>query len=422
MRSLGTTDPRQAELNIRLVELTLEQIRLGTLSVPVDVDLPEFVMAESGIRTKKQSKVAADPAPPAPSVATIADRYLEWVKENHPPSHAGHESQLSRFREHQYKGRTVGETLVANVDADLVDDYFDAMRAEDYSDHYIANLGKSIRAMLNWAARPVRGRTPDRLIPTNPLFGYQFPRPPGAVRGYVEGDIVRRFLRWAWGRARQAGPDLLSRRFDRLFLLMLRFERLTGCRPGEACYLRWSDIDWRAKRIVIPKERHKTGRKTKKSRVIHLTDPVIRLLRVIQRLKGHHPVWVFTHQRGKSAEKRGHTSELAGEPWSSGSAASGKVRRLRDAAIAAKVEGVADVGPNKLVAYANRHAYVSDAVSMGLTHEQTANLVGNTAEVISRVYAHAIADDDAARARLLVERGRKRPHSEKDRAGASRDS
>ncbi|MDR3639277.1 MAG: tyrosine-type recombinase/integrase [Isosphaeraceae bacterium] len=348
-----------------------------------------------------------------PNVFWLVELYLQWCEkardagELSDGQYEGHATHLGKFRLFEIEGRLIGTAKARTFNVEDLDDFFDAMKAE-YSDHYVANLGKSIRAMFNWATRRVKERTPARILLVNPVTGYQFPRPPGAVRGYLDGQVARRFIRWAWARSRSRPAKQLARRFDRLFLLMIWFQRLTGSRPGEACDLRWDDIDWAAQKIVIPANRHKTGKKTRKDRIIHLTAPVTRLLRVVERLPDRHSVWVFTHRRGNNAVDRGQENAVAGEPWPDGSAASAKVREWREAAIEAKVKGVQGMGPTKLVAYLNRHAYVSDAISQGLTHEQTANLVGNSAEVVRKTYAHAIEEQDAARARQLVERGRPR--------------
>ncbi len=59
-----------------------------------------------------------------------------------------------------------------------------------------------------------------------------------------------------------------------------------------------------------------------------------------------------------------------------------------------------------MVAYLNRHAYVSEAISSGLTDDQTAKLVGNTGDVVRTVYSHAIEERDAERARELMRKGK----------------
>ena len=50
----------------------------------------------------------------------------------------------------------------------------------------------------------------------------------------------------------------------------IRLIALTGCRRGEAAGLRWSHVDLKRARIVLPPTAHKTGRKTGKPRIIGL--------------------------------------------------------------------------------------------------------------------------------------------------------
>jgi integrase len=285
------------------------------------------------------------------------------------------------------------------------------------SRNYIATLTSTVRAAFRWGTKPIVGRKPERLIAANPFDGFTFPRHPKAVRGFVETRVFRRFARWVWGQVRHKNE--FDARYDRLYLLMLRFQRQTGCRPGEAYGLRWGDIQWERERIIIPPERHKTGKKTHDERVIHLTPPTLRLLRAIEGLEGRHAEYVFTHRRARGGSHN-RLHKLAGVPWEgSSSAAADKLRTWRDAAIELRAQalktrrpdpfpGLEDTGPRKFSAYLTRHAYVSKAVALGLTHEQTARLVGNTAQVIGSSYAHAIEELDAGNARAVMTRGRSR--------------
>jgi integrase len=364
-----------------------------------------------------------------PSVYWLVQLYLKWAEQERdedrlsPGQYSAHRTHLTKFVAHKVEGIAIGNLPVRSLTVEHVEDFFDEMRVRGVevarkdaagktvitkkpaSEHYIANLGKSIRAMLNWGANPVKKRVPSRLLADNPLRGYTFPRQPGAVRGYVDGAVVRRFLRWAWARSR--GQDGLMRRFDRLYVLMLWFQRLTGCRPGEAVRLEWSEIDWDAERVVIPAAKTKSRRSTKKDRKIHATAPVLRLLRTIERLPGHHTQFVFTHRRVNGAIDRGQESAIAGEPWASGSSASQKVTDWRAEAIEAGLKGIENIGPKKLVAYVNRHAYASEAVSSGYTIEHTAELLGNTPAVTASTYSHSIDDAAAERAREFVTKRRK---------------
>jgi integrase len=65
------------------------------------------------------------------------------------------------------------------------------------------------------------------------------------------------------------GSDVAFRRF----LIFLKF---TGCRPGEAASMRWADVDFDQRAVVL--KEHKTARKTGRPRIIPLVPTVIKLL------------------------------------------------------------------------------------------------------------------------------------------------
>lgn len=283
-------------------------------------------------------------------------------------------------------------------------------RESGYSAHYIDRLIRSTKAAYNWGRSHQAGRTPPRLLPENPIEDFKAPRLPKSPDRFVEPVVIRRFMRWAWGQARQRTG--LHRRFDRLFLLMFRFCYLTGARPGEACKLTWAHVDREKRLLTLPPELHKTGKKTGEDRVIHATGPVLRLLSAIERLEEHHQIYIFTHRRAAGAiERRGQASALAGEPWPSGSASSAKMRKLRTAAIEAKVAGVQAVGPKKLLQYTNRHVYASRGLMAGMTNSEVAELLGNSPEMIDQVYGHIQLDHTASLAESLVERRKRKPVS-----------
>lgn len=411
------------------------------------------------IRAAEEASVAG---PAELTLYWLVQGYLSWVEaevaagRTAPSRYVNQRLHLNILLEHS----GLRDVLAGSIPVDAVEDFFARLRAvvsertgQSFQPYYIHCIGKTLRGMLRWAARPVPGRNPVRLIRADPLAGYAYPKQPGAVRGYVEGATVRRFLRWAWAASRWAGvarpvdpatgkPALkpagvsagnLKRRFDRIHVLMLRFERLTGCRPGEACGLAWAEISppppprvpgadparWEPRTITVAPDRVKTRKQTDRARKIHITPPVARLLRAIERLPRRHPEFVFTHMRGTRSAGRGHLDPVAGEPWESGSAASKKVTAWRRQAIAAGVEGIEDAGPRKLVPYSNRHALASEGSSLGFTDEQIAEQLGNTPEVLRRVYAHSVDDVAADTARQLGERRREINRKRRERGPAA---
>ena len=116
----------------------------------------------------------------------------------------------------------------------------------------------AILRAFNWAAN-------KRLITENPFRGASKATDcPG--RRPMEDEVFRTIMR-------NTAPH---------FRRLLTFIRLTGCRPSEACKLRWRHIDWERCIAVFPPSEHKTGKKTGKPRTLFLTPPAVKLLKVIK--------------------------------------------------------------------------------------------------------------------------------------------
>jgi integrase len=349
-------------------------------------------------------KAAAELDPEDPTVLAIGQFYLQWAEGEvtagrmSPANYRGHATHLAKFWGFSFTGDRKARELTTE-DLRLfcrVLSETPTERQRVHSPQYIANVCKSIQAAFNWAARNIPDRTPPRLLAENPLKGYR-PAPIPVQERYLATGVARRFLRWAWRRGKLQGGTF--GRFDRLTVLMLQFLRLTGARPGEACVLQWPDIRWDEEVAIIPPERHKTGKRTGKPRVIHVTPPVARILRAIERLEGHHPVYVFTHKLGRGSAGRGGVSS-EGEPWNSVTLAS-KVRTWRHEAIAAGLP-IEARGEKRFVAYILRHSYATDAIQSGLTHAETAELIGNTAQVTEQRYVHPQRKHSASKARQAI--------------------
>ena len=77
---------------------------------------------------------------------------------------------------------------------------------------------------------------------------------------------------------------------------ILAFILETGCRPGEACRLRWSDINLEGGTCVLGA--HKTGHSTGRPRTIYLT-PEAREILAQQRERAESEEWVFVSWLGK---------------------------------------------------------------------------------------------------------------------------
>jgi integrase len=79
----------------------------------------------------------------------------------------------------------------------------------------------------------------------------------------------------------------------------IRLIALTGCRRGEAAGLRWTHVDLKQGRIVLPPAAHKTGRKTHKPRIIAL--PAAAQAIIARQPSGGPDDFVFAPARGDGA-------------------------------------------------------------------------------------------------------------------------
>jgi integrase len=112
-----------------------------------------------------------------------------------------------------------------------------------------------LRAAFSWAVA-------ERLIERNPATGIDLGRD-GEREAVLDADDYARLFAslarmQAEYRLRPAVADAI------------RIIAMTGARRGEISRLRWRHVELKGGRVVLPVGGHKTGRKTGKSRVIHL--------------------------------------------------------------------------------------------------------------------------------------------------------
>lgn len=281
-------------------------------------------------------------------------------------------SHLKRFCGFQQFGGIAIETASPGH----LEAFLRAILLEGLSANYRRSICKTVQAMFNWAARPVIGRNPERLLQENPLRGTARPSVP-RINRYHPAQEIRRFLRLCWATAHLQARQH-RRRDGKNAVLLIQFLRLTGARPGEACSMLWADIRWEEGYIELPINRHKTGQKTGTPRTIYLTPRVVRLLRSVERsgvrLDGH----VFGHQLG---------------PWKP-TALAHKFCRWRDAMDVDKT----------IIPYTARHAFCTEALLKGASYADLAKMVGNSPATLERSYDHVVHKHLAARAIELERR------------------
>ena len=202
--------------------------------------------------------------------------------------------------------------------------------------------------------------------------------------------MVGTFLRWCGcpvklarppGESRGAGVVLSDEQFARVLAAydprrggdlreLLTVLRLTGARPGEVVGLTVAGVDWTLGLAHL--SHHKNARRGK-MRVVYFPGPARAILEA-QRLRyGSGPL--FRTRAGLA-----YTSK--------------KVSKLM--LVLSKRVGF------RAIAYGERHGFITRGLAKGVSADQLAALVGNSAEVIRRNYSHIGAD--ATLLRGLAER------------------
>jgi integrase len=166
----------------------------------------------------------------------------------------------------------------------------------------------------------------------------------------------------------------------------VRFIVLTGCRPEEACSLRWDHVDLERRVCDLALE-HKTGSRTGRARLIGIPLALTPDLHAAHARAGRHPEYVFTHRRGKGSVAKGDSDRRAGVPWEP-KALGYWFRRHRAEAVAAGVP----VDPRRTL-YDYRRTFAAHAYAAGLTAEQAAWALGNSARMVDEVYASLAAEE-----------------------------
>lgn len=205
--------------------------------------------------------------------------------------------------------------------------------------------------------------------------------PPGAMRTQrrrsLTAEQTRAFLQACQGE--RLGP---------LFVLMVA----TGCRPGEACGLRWDAVDLEAGTVAI-----RTARRTGRRGRVEIVDEL--KTEQSRRTIGVSP-WALEalgrHQHDQKVER------IASGRWadeflvfatSTGTPVGGPAMRKAFDAIVAKVNGEQnepvipeDLTPNEL-----RHTAASLMVDGGMSLEHVAPVIGHkTTRMLEETYRHAV--------------------------------
>jgi integrase len=210
-----------------------------------------------------------------------------------------------------------------------------------------------LRAMLSWAVK-------KKLIATNPARGLD-------LGSDGERDAILDLEGYA--RLWTAIEELRSQRTAmQVACDVIVLIALTGARKSEVQRLCWRHVDLDGRRIVLPPNEHKGGRKTRKPRIIHLPDDAVAILSRYERRGADQ--YVF------EGEEPGTVVALQ-VPWN----------RIRKAAAL----------PPELTMHGLRHSVGSHLAMDGMTIWQVAQQLGHAQSRTAERYSHAA---DRARAEL----------------------
>jgi integrase len=268
-----------------------------------------------------QSPLAADL-----NAASLCDAFLDWSKYNQSPeTYRGYAWYLQSFAEH------CGFLTVAEMRPHHVTTWL-KQKAWNSTTRY--NAVRCVVRAFNWGCQ-------QGYLDNNPLKGMPRPRPRTRQR-YMTWDEFKGLLRYA-------------KRPVRLLLFAMW---QTGARPCEIRQLTWPAVQ--NDRWVL--REHKTQHKTGAPRVIYLTPPMVKLMRLLRRESTS--AAVFTNCHGKA--------------WTR-NALRLQIQRLRK-----KAKLPADVS-----AYTIRHSFGTYGVMNGVDAMTVATLMGHASvEMVAKVYCH----------------------------------
>ncbi len=176
--------------------------------------------------------------------------------------------------------------------------------------------------------------------------------------------------------------DYFTNRNQHYLALVVTMFR-TGLRTGEACGLRWGDIDLRGRKLTVRRSRtmgEDNPPKTRKSRrTITLLENVVAMLRRVQPLHAGPDTFVFATQQGTPLDGE----RFVEKHWR---------RALR----------ATGVRPRKF--YATRHTFISLALTWGLNLKWLADYCGTSVEMIERHYGRFM-NADSGQLAILAGRG-----------------
>jgi integrase len=308
------------------------------------------------------------------TVAELCQEYLDWlrVEGRAPRTIETHLAHLQEWCKHQSDGRPVmGSRLAGEITLADLTAHRKAMEARGNQTGYVRLRYASILAAWNWADRPVEERVPVKLIKANPFADVARPKAGKGRNKSLPWGTTRRIIRAGWGLAKNGDNRRSVVDTRRMNMIYLRFVASTGCRPGEAAKLKWSQIDLDNRVAVF---HGKTTGRTGKERIIAVPVSLANALRRISLSKFKHDEYVFIPA---STKKQKPPSARDCTVW---------FRLLRIQLIERGFEM-----PEQATLYWARHEYQSFGLEH-LSEERVSAVAGNSPQVLRSTYQHLRAN------------------------------
>jgi integrase len=274
------------------------------------------------------------------TVTQLAALFLAWSEKHHDAdTTAWYRSYVEDFRDHE----RIGATKAIDIVPYHLTQWLDSNPAWKSRHHPIA----CVKRLFAWGVQ-------EGLLKDSPLRSVK--KPPTNSRVVVLTTKER--------------EEVLAAIKDEPFRNFVFAMQQTGCRPSEIRRVSAANVNLDSGLWVF--EKHKTGGKTHKVRVVYLTPGMLELSK---KLVAKHPIGpLFTTMRRVRNEQ--------GELVERGFTKNGIRCRFRE--LRRKLPHL-----KKLISYAYRHSFATEALVKGIGAPQVAELLGHESlEMIVKHYSH----------------------------------
>ena len=150
-------------------------------------------------------------------------------------------------------------------------------------------------------------------------------------------------------------------KLERRFAQMIRLLLLTGARLRNIMEARWEWVNWKMSVLVVPVNKHKTGSKTMKPLMIHLSDAALEILKQLKDENPEGSPWIISGQvpHAPLVGYRKHWLNLC------------------------SLAGIENLRVHDL-----RHSHASQGISAGMSLSQIGELLGHKSASTTKRYAH----------------------------------